>query len=289
MKTPENPIRRSAAALQSAAPPVLLTVAGFDPSSGAGITADLAVFAALGGYGVSCITGLTVQSTTGVAAVEAIPAATVAATLNCLAADLPVAGMKTGMLATAENVLAAGAFCRSHPDIPVVVDPVWRSSSGRALLDAAGEAALRENLLGRAGWITPNLAELAMLTGQTVAGAADVPVAAKRLRQQAAMLGNPALKVVVTGGHLDRPDDFLLTAEEEAWLPGRRVETSSTHGTGCAFSSALLAGLVLHPGRSDAEQVQAAKEYVAAALEHAVPMGRGAGPMNLLWPLRTRS
>ncbi|HEY0306913.1 MAG TPA: bifunctional hydroxymethylpyrimidine kinase/phosphomethylpyrimidine kinase [Acidobacteriaceae bacterium] len=285
MKTSNSPSTDSKQA-GAAAPPVLLTIAGYDPSSGAGITADLAVFAALGGYGISCITGLTVQSTAGVAGVEAVPGATVAATLACLAADLPVAGVKIGMLATGETVDVVREFCGQHPGIPTVLDPVWRSSSGRELINISGEMALRENLLGCVGWITPNLAELAMLTGVPVESAADVPATARRLKEMAAALGNHGLNVVVTGGHLDRPDDFLLTNEEALWISGTKVETRSTHGTGCAFSSALLAGLVIHPERRAAEQVRAAKAYVRGALEHAVPLGRGHGPMNLLWPLR---
>jgi len=261
-------------------------VAGFDPSSGAGITADLAVFSAFGGFGVSCITGLTVQSTTGVLKVEAVPAATVEATLACLAADLPLGGIKIGMMTTAGNVRILDGFCGKHHGIPTVLDPVLRSSSGHDLLDAAGVKVLREELLGRVGWITPNLDELGMLTGTTVRRVEEVPAAAQKLRELAAALGNPGLKVVVTGGHLDSADDLLLTAECEEWISGEKVETTATHGTGCAFSSALLAGLVIHPERTDAEQVRVAKAYVRRALETAVPLGRGHGPMNLLWPLR---
>jgi len=271
-------------------PPVLLTIAGFDPSSGAGITADLQVFSAHGGFGVSCITGLTVQSTAGVAAVEAVPAATVQSTLACLAADMPLACIKIGMLATAENVRVVDGFCAQNPGIPAVLDPVWISSSGRQLLDEAGSVELREKLLGHVGWITPNLAELGMLTGTTVRTAQDVPAAARKLRAQAAALGNPGLHVVVTGGHLDEggesADDFLLCDSAELWIPGKRVETSSTHGTGCAFSSCLLAGLAMFPKSSAEEQVREAKTYVRIALETAVPIGKGHGPMNLLWPLR---
>jgi len=279
--TRNNPLSRA----ERLAPPVLLTVAGFDPSSGAGITADLAVFSAFGGFGVSCITGLTVQSTTGVAGVEAVPAATVRATLACLAADLPLAGIKIGMLATAENVRIVDGFCAVNRTVPTVLDPVWRSSSGRDLLDPAGAAVLREKLLGNVGWITPNLDELGMLTGVSVRTAEDVPAAARRLLAQAQDLGNPGLQVVVTGGHLESASDFLLSGTMEVWIPGERVETTATHGTGCAFSSALLAGLVLHPERGPLEQVIAAKNYVRRALETAVPIGRGRGPMNLLWPL----
>jgi hydroxymethylpyrimidine/phosphomethylpyrimidine kinase len=147
------------------APPVLLTVAGFDPSSGAGNTADLAVFSAFGGFGVSCITGLTVQSTTGVAGMEPVPAATVKATLACLAADLPLAGIKIGMMATGENVRILDGFCTENRGIPTVLDPVWRSSSGRELLDPDGIDFLRKILIGKVTWVTPNLDELGMLTG----------------------------------------------------------------------------------------------------------------------------
>lgn len=262
---------------------VLLTVAGFDPSSGAGITADLAVFSAFGGFGVSCITGLTIQSTTGVTGVEPVPAATVRATLASLAADLPLGGIKIGMMATGENVRVLHEFCSENSGLPIVLDPVMRSSSGHALLDAAGVKALREVLLGKVTWVTPNLDELGMLTETTVRTKDDVPEAAAKLQKQAAALGNPGLKVVVTGGHLESADDFLLG---EGWIPGQRVETTSTHGTGCAFSSALLAGLVMHPERTATEQVLAAKFYVRRALEAALPIGRGAGPMNLLWPLQ---
>jgi len=268
-------------------PPVLLTIAGFDPSSGAGITADLAVFSAFGGFGVSCITGLTVQSTTGVTGVEAVPAATVQATLQALAADLPLAGLKIGMLATAENVRIIDGFCAANRTVPTVLDPVLRSSSGRALLDEAGTVILREKLLGNVSWITPNLDELGMLTGIPVRTESDVPAAARRLQELAAKLGNPEIKIVVTGGHLESASDFLLAGSSEVWIPGERVETTSTHGTGCAFSSALLAGLVLHPERSPVEQVIAAKDYVRWALETAVPLGKGRGPMNLLWPLQS--
>ena len=268
-------------------PPVLLTIAGFDPSSGAGITADLAVFSAFGGFGVSCITGLTVQSTTGVTGVEAVPAAAVQATLQALAADLPLAGLKIGMLATAENVRIIDGFCAANRTVPTVLDPVLRSSSGRPLLDEPGTVILREKLLGNIGWITPNLDELGMLTGIPVRTESDVPAAARRLQELAAKLGNPEIKIVVTGGHLESASDFLLAGSSEVWIPGERVETTSTHGTGCAFSSALLAGLVLHPERSPVEQVIAAKDYVRWALETAVPLGKGRGPMNLLWPLQS--
>jgi hydroxymethylpyrimidine/phosphomethylpyrimidine kinase len=264
-------------------PPVCLTIAGFDPSSGAGITADLKTFAAHGVYGVAAITALTVQSTQGVRALEPIRPSLFRETLECLAADIPLAGVKLGMLAGAGLVAEAEHFLRARPELQgkVVLDPVLRSSSGAALLDAEGTALLRERLLGVVGWITPNLDELALLTGVEVRVRDQVPAAAERLARQAASVGNPGLAIVVTGGHLDRPDDYLMLNGKGSWLPGERVETRSTHGTGCAFSSALLAELVL--GTDGRDAVEAAKRYVTDALRAAYPVGQGRGPLHHLF------
>jgi hydroxymethylpyrimidine/phosphomethylpyrimidine kinase len=263
--------------------PVCLTMAGFDPSSGAGVSADLKVFAAHGVYGVAAITALTVQSTQEVRAVEPVRPSQFRETLACLAADIPLAGVKLGMLASAGLVAEAEHFLRARPELRerVVLDPVLQSSSGAALLDAEGTALLRDRLLGVVGWITPNLDELSLLTGVEVQRREQVPAAAERLVRQAASAGNPGVAVVVTGGHLDRPDDYLLLDGKGIWLPGERVQTRSTHGTGCSFSSALLAQLVL--GRSGREAVERAKRYVAGALRAAYPIGKGRGPMHHLF------
>jgi hydroxymethylpyrimidine/phosphomethylpyrimidine kinase len=278
--------RSGSPVVSSTAPPVCLTIAGFDPSSGAGISADLKTFAAHGVYGVAAITALTVQSTQGVRAVEAVRPSLFRETLAHLAADIPLNGVKVGMLASAGLAAETEHFLRTRPELQerVVFDPVLQSSSGTALLDAEGTALLRERLLGVVGWVTPNLDELALLTGVEVRRKEQVPTAAERLARQAASAGNPGIAIVVTGGHLDQPDDFLLLQREGAWLPGERVETRSTHGTGCAFSSALLAQLVL--GRAGREAVEAAKRYVAGALRAAYPIGQGLGPMHHLFAYR---
>ena len=204
-------------------------------------------------------------------------------TLECLAADLPLAGVKLGMLASVGLVAETQHFLRVRPELrdKVVLDPVLRSSSGTALLDAEGTALLRELLLGVVGWVTPNLDELALLTGAEVRTREQVAAAADRLARRAADAGNPGIAIVVTGGHLDRPDDYLLLAGKGVWLPGERVETRSTHGTGCAFSSALLAELVL--GRTGVQAVEEAKRYVAGALRAAYPVGQGRGPLHHLF------
>ncbi len=270
--------------------PTVLTIAGFDPSSGAGATADLMVFAAHGIFGTSCLTSLTVQSTVGVVSSQPISAGLVADSLQCLEDDLPPAGIKLGMLAAAPIVEAVVEYLAqvrlSRPGVTVVLDPVLQSSSGKALLDDAGVELLKSRLLPLVDWVTPNLAELAVLT-QMPEATRETMAAQARILQA---MGSPGLHVLAKGGHLRQaealstPDDLLLTAaRQELWLPGEWVETSSTHGTGCALSSALLSRLVL--GDSAAEAARRAKHYVAQAMRTATPVGRGRGPMNLLWPL----
>lgn len=262
-------------------PSVLLAIAGFDPSSGAGVTADLKVFAAYRFYGVSAITALTVQSTQEVRRSEPVAPEVLAETLECLADDLEIAGIKIGMLVTAAHVevvgrfLAASGIARER----VMLDPVLRSSSGSDLLDADGVAAMRESLLPLVGWVTPNVKELSMLAGAPVSDRESVAWTAALLRMRYA-----GLNIVATGGHLDSPDDLLLTADkEEHWFSGERIETTATHGTGCAFSSALLAELAL--GRSAVEAVAGAKNYVREAMLSAPRLGKGRGPIHHLYRL----
>lgn len=260
-------------------PRIALTIAGFDPSSGAGITADLKVFAAHGLYGVAAVTALTVQSTQGVRRVEPVSAEVLLETLDCLAGDLEISGIKIGMLATGPAVeVVSGFLARSGVATGrIVLDPVLRSSSGRELLSAEGLARLKDRLLPLVGWVTPNTGELAALTGVPVRSREAVADAAARLAEE-----YPALNIVVTGGHLEPPDDFLRTAEGNAeWFPGERIDTRATHGTGCAFSSALLARLIAED--PPARAVSAAKAYVRGAMKAAEPIGRGRGPLNHLF------
>jgi hydroxymethylpyrimidine/phosphomethylpyrimidine kinase len=272
----------------------VLTIAGFDPSSGAGVTADLMVFAAHGLFGTSCITALTVQSTLGVRSTHPVAAGIVGETLECLDADVSPSGIKIGLLSHV-NILVISRFVnklrvldglmRGGIGVPVVVDPIIRSSSGRELLDSAGVTALREQLLPLVDWVTPNLEELSILSGETVTRREDVPNACRALQARVSKGdGRANLGVFATGGHLDPPDDFLLMPDgESVWLPGERVETRSTHGTGCALSSAFLSRLVL--GDEPRQAAQAAKKYVAGALAGAEVIGRGCGAMRHLWEL----
>jgi hydroxymethylpyrimidine/phosphomethylpyrimidine kinase len=269
----------------------VLTIAGFDPSSGAGVTADLMVFAAHSLFGTSCITALTVQSTMGVRASYPVAAEVVRATLEELVDDLPPAGIKIGMLGMEDNILTISRLLAvvhaQHErlgwgSIPVVLDPVMRSSSGRELLDRPGVEALRCGLLRQVDWVTPNTAELEKLSGVEIHGREDIPLACSRLRKLCA--GRGPLGIVATGGHLDPPDDFLVAPDgAEVWLPGERVESRSTHGTGCAFSSAFLSRLVL--GEEPVTAAKGAKKYVAEAIRTAENRGQGTSGINLLWPI----
>lgn len=265
----------------------VLTIAGFDPSSGAGVTADLMVFAAHGLFGVSCITGLTVQSTLGVRATVPVSVEIVHDTLDCLQSDLALAGIKIGMLSTAENVAMVADFLEMLRDVgrrvPVVLDPVLRASSGRELLDGAGVGVMRRRLLPLVDWVTPNMEEAGVLTGHVIGRREDLPDAARVLQA----MGSD-LNVVITGGDLSTPDDLLmLVGGEIVCLTGEKIVSKSTHGTGCAFSSALLSRIVL--GDKAEEAASRAKTYVAEAIRTAEVMGRighGVGPVNHLWPLQ---
>ena len=263
--------------------PVVLTVAGFDPSSGAGATADLKTISALGGYGVACLTALTVQSSQGVFRVHAIDAEVVRETLARLVEDMPPAAIKIGMLGSGEVAGAVAEFLEGWRGVPSVLDPVLRSSSGVDLLDSGGFSTVKERILPLVGWAAPNLAEAAALSGRPVEAAGDVPAAAAELQRQF-----PALNVVVTGGHLGKPDDyFLAPGSPGVWVEGERVETRSTHGTGCAFSTALAVSLAKGTGAEEA--VRAAKAYVTGALKNAPAIGKGRGPLAHFWKLKDSS
>lgn len=262
--------------------PTLLTIAGFDPSSGAGVSADLATFAAHDCFGTACITALTVQSTVGVRETHPVAQAVVSATLRCLDDDLPADGVKLGMLADAAVVRAVADFLEQtspgRPQRPVILDPVLCSSSGRDLLDPSAIDLLHSRLLPAVNWITPNVDELAVLTGRPKLHRANLLNAARKLQQ-----AHPRLGVVVTGGHMDPPDDLVVPPDAEAvWMTGKPLlRTRSTHGTGCAFASAFLCALV--QGSAPADAARDAKNYVYRAMASAPGVGAGRGPLNHLW------
>ncbi len=257
-------------------PPVVLTIAGFDPSSGAGITADIKTIAAHECFGVACITALTVQSTQGVRRVEGVDPKTIAETLRELALDVDIEAVHIGMLGNGRVVEAVADFL-SRAKLPhVVLDPILKSSSGADLLDAAGTRLLIERLLPQAELVTPNLDEASVLTGVAVTNLEEMREAAARLHS----LG--AANVVVTGGHLEKAIDLLsfttTRGVEQEVFKADRLRSNSTHGTGCAFATALACHLAL--GRGLPEAVLLSKVYVSAAIANAYPLGKGVGPLN---------
>ncbi len=244
-------------------PPVVLTIAGSDPSGGAGIQADLKTFSALGGYGCAVITALTAQSTRGVTGVFAVPADFVTRQLDTLFADIGIDAVKIGMIADAQIAAAVAASLRTYRPPYVVLDPVMVATSGDRLLTADAERVVRSELLPLADLITPNLDEAAALLGTE--RAAD---AAGARDQVHALRGLGAKRALLKGGHftdaafavdyLGGPDG---TVQE---LGARRIDTANTHGTGCTLSSAIAA---LRPRAPDwSTAVAQAKDYLTAAL-----------------------
>ena len=264
-------------------PPVVLTIAGFDPSSGAGVTADIKTIAAHGCYGVACITAITVQSTAGVRRVEALDPGLVAETLDELASDIAIAAIHIGMLGTSRVVRAVAEFLGQRSGrnkLPnIVLDPILKSSSGADLLDAAGTRVLIEKLIPLADVITPNVDEAALLTGLKVTDLDEMRAAAAKLHQ----MGSVA--VVITGGHLEKATDLLsFTTKqgvEEEVFKAERQRSNSTHGTGCAFATAMSCHLALDRGLAEAALL--AKTYVTAAIAAGHPVGRGTGPVHHLY------
>lgn len=273
-------------------PPVVLTIAGFDPSSGAGITADVKTIAAHGCYGVACITALTVQSTSGVRRFESVGPVLVRETLEELDADLEIAAVHIGMLGSGKVVKAIADFLQpssrsgasSTRDVKarlpnIVLDPILKSSSGAELLDSAGTRLLVERLIPLADVITPNVDEAAALTGIKVKDMEEMKAAAAKLHEMGAS------SVVITGGHLEKAIDLLSfrtkRGVEQEIFKAERQRSSSTHGTGCAFATAMACHLALDRGLAEATLLS--KTYVTAAIFNGQPLGKGTGPVHHLY------
>ena len=258
-------------------PPVALTIAGSDPSGGAGIQADLKTFSALGAYGTSVITALTAQNTQGVTGIHLVPADFVTQQLDTLVADVRIDAVKIGMLATRDLADAVAAFLREHPSEVVVLDPVMVATSGDRLLAQDAVEAIRR-LLPLASLITPNLDEAADLL--RVDRAVDVNGMLEQGRQ---LLSLGAVRVLIKGGHLPETSDAIdvfVSAELEQVLSTPRITTMNTHGTGCTLSSAIAA---LRPQRGSwLEAVTDAKHWLSDAIAAAqvLDVGQGHGPVH---------
>jgi hydroxymethylpyrimidine kinase/phosphomethylpyrimidine kinase len=261
--------------------PVVLSVAGFDPSGGAGIVADLKTFAAHSCYGVAAITALTVQNTQGVVAVHPVAPHILRESIQALLADGRVRALKIGMLSNAAAAKVVREVLDSCPELPAVLDPVLCSSGGVELLDASGQDFLRRELIPRVTLVTPNLTEAAALTELPVDNLESMKAAAHKLVEMGARA------VVVTGGHLEKAIDVLLVGTEMESFVADRFKPDNTHGTGCTFSSAVAANLAL--GRQLRDAIVLAKAYVAEAIRNAFPVGPGRIPLNHLYRMTQTS
>ncbi len=257
---------------------VILSIAGFDPSGGAGIAADLKTFAANNCYGVAAITALTVQNTQGVASLHPVEPKILKKSIESLLADGRVKGIKIGMVGNQANAEVVRDVLDANSSLPSVLDPVFRSSTGQDLVDSAGFDFLRKHLLGRATVVTPNLEEAAALTGLKVESVEGMKAAAHKMVE----MGVRA--VVVTGGHLDKAIDVFFDGAELETFVGDRIKPDNTHGTGCTFSSAVAANLAL--GRQLRDAVVLAKAYVTEAIRKAYAVGPGRLPLNHLYRMQ---
>jgi hydroxymethylpyrimidine/phosphomethylpyrimidine kinase len=257
------------------APPIALTIAGSDSGGGAGIQADLKTFHQFGVFGTSVITAITAQNTHGVRGWSATSPELVAAQLDAVAEDLRPAAVKSGMLGDAAVVREVAAGLRRHSLAPYVLDPVMVATSGDPLLTPEAVATIRSELLPLADLVTPNLDEAAILVDAPVRDVAAMESAARQIVER---LG--ARAALVKGGHLEGPAtvDVLFAGGALSHFRHRRIDTTSTHGTGCTLSAAIAAGLAT--GATMEEAVRAALEFVHRAIAAAPRLGGGHGPLN---------
>lgn len=252
--------------------PVALTIAGSDPSGGAGIQADLKTFHRFGVYGEAVITLLTVQNTTSVMRVETLAPDLVIQQIEAVLSDIPPHAAKTGALGNAALVRAVAKTAKFF-EFPLVVDPVMVSKHGSRLLSAEAEQAIKNELIPRATLVTPNIPEAEALTGMRVQSEQDMRDAAAKMRE----IGCHA--VLIKGGHLaGTPVDLLDTGQYVHVLRAERIETPHTHGTGCTYAAAITAGLA--SGKSVLDAVSDAKMFVHRAIQEAPGLGHGHGPLN---------
>jgi hydroxymethylpyrimidine/phosphomethylpyrimidine kinase len=250
-----------------------LTIAGSDSGGGAGIQADLKTFSALGVFGMSAVTAITAQNTLGVTAVHEIPPEVVAAQIDAVLTDIGADAVKTGMIANSEIIRVVAAKVREYGISMLVVDPVMVATSGDRLLHEEAVDALRTELLPLATVITPNLPEAEVLLGRDIVSLENMHEAAR------AIVGLGVKSVLVKGGHLSGDaTDVFYDGDRFLELPARRIETTSTHGTGCTLASAIAA--LLAQGVTLEGAITGAKAYVTAAIEQAYPIGHGHGPVH---------
>ncbi len=255
-------------------PPVALTVAGFDPSGGAGVAADIKTFSAFGCFATAAVTSLTYQNTTGVFGAAHQTAEAVRSQVLPVVEDFKISGAKTGMLPTREIISEVARLFREEELPAPVVDPVVRSTSGFDLIDDEALEALKRELLPLARVLTPNVPEAERITGLKIRDEAGMRRAARRMREMGARA------VLVKGGHLtgEVAVDLLDDGGQTTTFSALRIETTATHGTGCTLAAAVAACLAR--GMSLEASVGAAKFYVTEAIRRAPRLGHGHGPIN---------
>jgi len=258
--------------------PVMMTIAGFDPTGGAGVAADLKTFAAHGCYGVAAITAVTVPSPNGLDDVHPMESDLCEACIRSLLRNISIRAVKIGMLATRANAQIVLEVLEANPSLPAVLDPIVRSPGGQNLIDPPGLELVRDRLLRQVAVITPNLPDASALTGLKVENLESMKDAAHKLVEMGARA------VVVTGGHLERPIDVFIDGSHQQTFAGDRVKPENIYGAGCTFSSALAADL--GQGRQLAEAVVLAKAYVTGAIKKAYAVGTGRTPLNHFYRVR---
>jgi hydroxymethylpyrimidine/phosphomethylpyrimidine kinase len=255
---------------------VALTIAGSDSGGGAGIQADLKTFAALGCHGASAIVAVTAQNTRGVAAYEEISLDLIRQQIDVVVDDLEPQAVKTGMLASPAIIEVVAQAVERHNLTNLVVDPVMVAKGGHRLLQAEAVETLRNRLLPLAAVLTPNLPEAEVLLGRSIETPQD--------REQAGrdLLAWGCRAVVVKGGHAQGgADDVYVSGDHTFWLATERVDTPNTHGSGCAFSAAIAAGMA--QGMDTVSAVRRAKTFVTEAIRNGLDVGHGHGPVNPMW------
>lgn len=258
--------------------PCALTIAGTDPSGGAGIHADLKTFQELQSYGMSVITSVVAQNTTGVQAIHHIPLDMIEQQLESVVSDMPIHAFKTGMIATVD-MMRVIANQISNIDAPYVMDPVMVATSGDVLIESTARDFLREQLLPLTSVVTPNIPETEYLIGEKITSLEDMKKAATIIVHE---LGAKA--ALIKGGHLQAEAiDFLYDGERFYSFTANRIPSKNTHGTGCTYSAAITANL--SKGDSLVAAVEKAKQFITLAIKHASNLGAGNGPTNH-WGIR---
>lgn len=256
----------------------VLTIAGTDPTGGAGVQADLKTMMAHNVYGMSVITALVAQNTMGVRDIMEVTPQFLEEQFNCVFEDIYPDTIKIGMVSSPELIKTIVKKLNEHSNLTIVVDPVMVSTSGSRLLADNALKLLKNELIPLATIITPNIPEAQVLTDLTISSKDDMLEAAKQISTWYNGY------ILIKGGHFeDRADDLLYYQGNITWLAGEKIDNPNTHGTGCTLSSAIASNLAL--GYSVEESVQKAKQYITGALKDGLNLGQGSGPLNHCWKM----